>query len=421
MITGLITLALIVLFILGTYFISAFETLIQSLEDQDIKNLRKSSKSSIAWLLNNLRAPIRFHFAFTVIKSLFIIVFVVIFDYYLSFYAVSLINSTFLRLLLEGLLLWIIYLTFVHLSPLHLKRGNLVDKVGYFASFGRLLYFVFYPFVVIWRFFLKLFTGREIEDILRKSTLKSEIQDIFEINGNNTGLQAEEKLMIRHIVEFGETMVREVMVPRIDMICVESETPLKEVLETIISAGHSRIPVFQERIDNIIGILYAKDILNPLFRGENVILPKLVREAYFVPEAKRIRDLLEEMKKGKIHIAIVVDEYGGTAGMVSMEDLIEEIVGEIQDEYDQEESLITPISQNVYTVLAKITIPELNETLNLNIPSDEADTLGGLIYQLAEAIPSEGEKFEYENLLFIVEKVVQRRVAAVKVILKDEG
>ncbi|MBN2542224.1 HlyC/CorC family transporter [bacterium] len=420
MITITLVIFLILILLGGIYFISYFETMILSFQDQDIKNLRKSEKGSVIWLLNRIKEPGKLQFSLTVTKSIFVAAFVIIFFYFTQDSLRQYIDSTPLVLLIIGILTWLIYLTFVHILPLKPNKGNLERRVSKYSTMGRLLLFTFSPFIMLWKSVIRVLPKKGMQNLIQKSTVKSEIEDFIEFDGYNSGLQDEEKQMIRHIVEFGETMVREVMVPRIDMVCIEIGTPIDEVIDTIKKAGHSRIPVYNERVDNIIGILYAKDLINPVYQSQNIDLKNILREAYYVPEAKRIRDLLREMREEKIHIAIVVDEYGGTAGLVTMEDLIEEIIGEIQDEYDEEEKIINRLSHNAFSIQAKIPITELNDRLNISIPNDEADTLGGLIYQIAEAIPREGEKFEYGNLLFIVEKIIRRRIAWVKVIIKEE-
>ncbi len=161
--------------------------------------------------------------------------------------------------------------------------------------------------------------------------------------------------MIASIFEFGETLVREVMVPRIDVLAVPVDTPMLEALDVILKAGHSRIPVYRETIDNVVGILYAKDLLRYLRDGRtDVPLSKILRPAYFIPESKKVDELLQELQQRKVHMAVVVDEYGGTAGIVTIEDLLEEIVGEIQDEYDAEEPTIEPISEHEYLFDARV-------------------------------------------------------------------
>jgi putative hemolysin len=230
-------------------------------------------------------------------------------------------------------------------------------------------------------------------------------------------LEEEEREMIHSIFEFGETYVKEVMVPRIDMVCADSELSARQALDLIVKSGHSRIPVFKNKIDHIVGLLYAKDLLRPLSKGrKDFQILDLVRDVYFVPETKKIDELLREFQSRMMHMAIVVDEYGGTAGLVTLEDLLEEIVGEIQDEYDTEEKLIKVVDKRTAEVSAKMNLHDLNEELGLELPDEEFDTLGGLVYDLAGAVPVRGAKLEYQDVKFVVQEVRGQRVSKVKII-----
>ncbi|GAB4450665.1 MAG: hemolysin family protein [Anaerolineae bacterium] len=229
-------------------------------------------------------------------------------------------------------------------------------------------------------------------------------------------IDEEERVMIRSIFQFADTLVREVMVPRIDMVALEIHTPLETALDTIIQAGHSRIPVYEGSIDHIRGILYAKDLLNTFRDGLDQPLVGLIRPAYFIPEAKRAVDLLEELQKRKVHIAIVVDEYGGTAGLVTIEDLIEEIVGEIQDEYDfNEEAIFEQLSADEFIFDARIDLDDFNELSESNLATDTGDTLGGFIFSVLGRVPHEGESFHVDGLQIEVLTVTGRRIRKVRV------
>jgi putative hemolysin len=227
-------------------------------------------------------------------------------------------------------------------------------------------------------------------------------------------LEEDEKKMVSRIIEFGDTSVKEIMVPRIDVVCTSLDTPLEKVKELINKHGHSRIPIYKDNIDNIIGTLHAKDLLL-IEREKELDLSKLVRKPYFIPESKKIDELLKEMKKEKIHLAVVVDEYGGTSGLVTMEDILEEIVGEIQDEYDMEEEKIKRLDEKNFRVSANISIEDLNAALDTDIPEKEFETVGGYIYDLVGSVPREGEILESSGLQFTVEKVVGQRIKTVKV------
>jgi putative hemolysin len=250
---------------------------------------------------------------------------------------------------------------------------------------------------------------------------EDELKTLIEVGEEKGTLDKSEREMIHSIFEFRETMAREIMVPRMDMVAVEKESPLHEVLTLVETEGHSRIPIYKETIDNIIGILYVKDLL-AYSKGQNKTksLSELSRKPYFVPESKLIDELLREFQKERIHMAIVVDEYGGTAGLVTLEDVIEEIVGDIRDEYDQEKPLVKSVGKREWLVDGKIDIEELNEQLNLNLPSEEDfESLGGFIFSQLGAIPREKEVVQFDDFQFLVEKVVGRRIKSVRIFKKE--
>jgi CBS domain containing-hemolysin-like protein len=234
--------------------------------------------------------------------------------------------------------------------------------------------------------------------------------------GEEEGLiEEDEKEMILSVLGFGDTVAREVMVPRIDMVTVEVNTPLNEALDLIISAGHSRIPVYRDTIDDIAGILYAKDLLKVLRDGANPPLEELVRQAFFTPESKKVSELLQELQNRRVHVCIVVDEYGGTAGMVTIEDILEEIVGEIQDEYDTEEPDYQALPNGEgYILEAGMAIDDVNELMHVELPTEQSDTLGGFIYDQLGEVPEVGATVHYAGVRFEVLAVSDRRILKVK-------
>lgn len=234
---------------------------------------------------------------------------------------------------------------------------------------------------------------------------------------------AEEKHILQGIIRFGGEMAREVMTPRVDMVDLDLHTPYPEVLKCILENNYSRIPIYDNTEDHIKGILYIKDLLPHLNKPANFHWQTLVRPATFVPETKMIDDLLRDFQRNKVHIAIVVDEFGGTSGLITMEDIIEEIVGEINDEYDEEESTYTRQNQNTYVFEAKTQLTDFRKILNLEDEAldqiaGEADTLAGLLLEIKGEFPSLHEKFTYENLHFEVLEMDKRRLLKIKVIVK---
>jgi len=248
----------------------------------------------------------------------------------------------------------------------------------------------------------------------RKTAISpEEIRELAEL-GHEIGTLEEEHGIIQSIVSIKFVSVQEVLTPRVDMTVVPHDISFTEIVDLIKESGHSRIPVYKENLDNITGIAYAKDVLPYIRRNgkDEFNVMKIVRRAMFIPKTKIINDLMYEFQDKKMHIAIVVDEYGGTAGLVTLEDIIEEIVGEIRDEYDKEENPVSKIDDDKYLVMGKIPIDELNELLNTNILQEKEDyeTLAGLVLNNAGHIPKEGYNFNMENFKFTVKEVSKKRI-----------
>jgi putative hemolysin len=245
---------------------------------------------------------------------------------------------------------------------------------------------------------------------------EEEIKTLVDAGEEEGVIQEEEKAMIYSIFELGDTLVREVMVPRIDVVALDVTTPMMQALDTIMEAGHSRIPVYDETIDNIQGVLYAKDLLLYLRDSRTEVpLRSILREAYFIPETKRASDLLPDLQQRRVHVAIVVDEYGGMAGLVTIEDVLEEIVGEIQDEYDTEEPYVEYVSENEYIFDARVDLDDLNRIMSATLPTEGSDTLGGFIYTELGKVPVVGDRVAFEDIDFTVESVAGRRIRKVHV------
>jgi CBS domain containing-hemolysin-like protein len=227
--------------------------------------------------------------------------------------------------------------------------------------------------------------------------------------------EMDEQQLVSSVFDFGDTKVREVMVPRIDMVAVNVHTNPDEALNLLVEAGHSRIPVYDDSIDKMVGVVHTKDVLEKIADDQPFTLSDIMREVYFVPESKMIDDLLAEFKKRRIHIAIAVDEYGGTAGMVTLEDVLEELVGDIQDEFDSEEVLIREVDEDTILCSARIRLDELDETAGIDLEEGDADTLGGFLYEAIGRVPRVGEVFETRGLEFRIESVVRQRIDEVRI------
>jgi CBS domain containing-hemolysin-like protein len=246
---------------------------------------------------------------------------------------------------------------------------------------------------------------------------EEEIREMIDVAESDEVIEESERAMIHSIFELGDTVVREIMVPRPDMVTVSVHDDLGTVLDTILRAGHSRIPVIGEDRESIVGVVYAKDVLRRLHNNGDEEGPwgNLMRLPTFVPELKPVDSLLREMQADKVHLAVVVDEYGATAGLVTIEDILEEIVGEIVDEYDREEKLVEQLGEDVWRLDARLPVDELNEMLGTDLPKEEWDTLGGLVFGLLGHVPSPGERVEVEGFRLTAERIRGRRIAKVLV------
>jgi CBS domain containing-hemolysin-like protein len=251
-----------------------------------------------------------------------------------------------------------------------------------------------------------------LDRLLRKVSLEENLDNL-----DKTALE-----MVKGIISLSESNVKEIMVPRIDVVSISLDTPIREIVEIILDCGHSRYPVYHDTVDDIVWMLYAKDLLQYIIKDEAEIeLEKLIRPAYFVPESKKIDSLLREFQRRRVHIAVVVDEYGGTSGIVCLEDVIEEIVGEIQDEFDNETEELLKISEGVYLCDARVNLEWLNEQLGIGLPSDDFDTLGGFVFDLFGKIPVRYEKMSYRNIDFVIQSMDGHKIETIKIVVKEEA
>lgn len=226
--------------------------------------------------------------------------------------------------------------------------------------------------------------------------------------------------MIEGVIAFGNTLLREIMVPRVDIVAVAVDTTLDRALDVVVARGHSRIPVYDETVNRVVGILYAKDLIPALRDGKrDMPITSLLRPAHFVPETMRVNALLEDLQRRKVHMAVIVDEYGNTAGLATIEDLIEQIVGEIQDEYDTEDPSIQPISADEYVVDGRASIDDVNYLANLTLVSDTADRIGGLVYEQLGRVPKVGDELVLEHATLTVLSVKGVRPQKLRIIRRQ--
>ncbi len=330
-----------------------------------------------------------------------------------------------LILMLQIIILTILILIFGEITPKIYASRYPVQ----FAKFISIpLYWVsilIFPIAKVLSDLIRIVFSRIKPDARKTAILNSELSELADISAAKGTIVEDEQELIHGLVSFREVMAREVMTPRVDISAVSVDTSLEGVMKIITDSGHSRLPLYEDNLDNIKGIIYAKDLLKFLREKEqvqNFSLVSLARNAMFVPETKLISELMQEFQSKKLHMGIVVDEYGGTSGLISLEDILEEIVGEIVDEYDKEENPIVKLSERSYVVLGKVDIDEINELLETDLSSenDDYETIGGFIFNQAGTIPAENYNFVFDRFRFTVKKLENKRIYSVQIDIIDQ-
>lgn len=314
-------------------------------------------------------------------------------------------------------------LVFGEITPKTFSVQNAERIALWTAPVMKVLNRVFYPvvqlFVWIANFFVLMVGGKTVKEV--PFTSEEEIKALVTMAEEEEIIEEDEKELIHSIFEFGDTVVREIMVPRTDMVAIRSDESIEELMKLFVHEGHSRVPVFEESIDNVVGIAYARDVLVRLAQGEKDIEVKdILRPAHFVPESKKVNELLRELQRKHQHMAIVVDEYGGTAGLVTLEDVLEELVGEIFDEYDLEEIPVERLDDETIRVDARMSVDEVNELLGVRLEHEDIDTIGGFVVGLLGRIPNPGDQVDSGSLTFRVEEMDGRRIAKILITKRAE-
>lgn len=333
-------------------------------------------------------------------------------------------NST----LITTVVMTILILIFGEITPKSFATQNPLKVAVIVARPIEILAFIFKPILIVLTHVTNVIIKVLGGEVMKNSPFvtEEEIRSLVDVGEEEGILQYQEKEMIQNIFEIDDIQVGEVMLPRIDIVAIDSESTIKEALDMIVECGHSRIPVFKETIDNIVGILYAKDLLPfSFFKCDNdelreKTITELMRPAYYVPETKKANLLLKELQLKQTHIAIVLDEYGGTEGLVTIEDILEEIVGDIFDEYDNEVDLIKKVDEYTYVIKADISLEEINEQFELGLPEEDYDSLGGYVFNTLGRVPISGDIVENECMRIEVITVLNRRVMSIKLIIKNE-
>lgn len=315
----------------------------------------------------------------------------------------------------------LLLLVFGEVMPKNLAAAHAVKWAMIIAPFIRFISVILSPFVFLMTklsdFVVKISKGSSDDYTITEDELKL----LVNVGQEEGVLDETESDMLNSIFDLDEIVVKEIMVPRIDMVAIDGEDSLSEAIELIVDAGHSRIPVYEESIDNIVGVLYAKDIFNKMGEDfDNLKIKEVIRPAYYIPENKKVNDLLTELRSQKVHMAIILDEYGGTAGVVTIEDLIEQIVGDIQDEFDSEEDVIVMHSDEHLVADGRALVDEVAEAFDIELPEIEesdAETIGGLVFEQLGGIPKVNDEVVIDRLRAKVVEVSNRRIAKLEIFL----
>ena len=412
-----IVLAVVLLFASG--FVSASEIAFFSLAPNDLNDIEEENHSSDKYIKSLLKDSERL-LATILISNNFVNVTLIRLCNFFFAEVIDFGSSVVLEFLVITVVLTFLLLLFGEIMPKIYSAQHTLKFVRIAAPVIRLLKKVFSPLSA-----LLVRSGFIVNKLVAKKNYSISVDELSQaLELTDKTEISEESNILEGIIRFGAETAKEVMTPRLDMVDLEINTPYSEVLKCVVDNAYSRIPVYMDSRDNIKGILYIKDLLPHLNKGDNFRWQTLVRPAYFVPETKKIDDLLRDFQANKIHIAIVVDEFGGTSGIVTMEDIIEEIVGEINDEYDEEERTYVKLNDSTYVFEAKTLLSDFYKIVKVDTDSFEdiegdADTLAGLLLEIKGEFPKLHEKLEYDRFQFEVLEMDARRILKIKVILGD--
>lgn len=416
-----IELLILALLLACSALVSGSEVAFFSLSASDADNLKESKDRKDLKIFELLQKPKKL-LATILIANNFINVAIVILS---SLIIATVFNFTAFPLI--GFTFQVIVVTF-----LILLIGEIIPKVYATQNPFTLLHFMVYPISKMEQLFSPLsfiltsFTNLIDKKIIKKSESISvdELSHALDLASDETVDEDDHKIL-RGIVKFGNTSVKQIMTSRIDVIAIDKQTSFDDVIKIILDSGYSRIPVFEENFDKISGVLYIKDLMPNLDHGKNFLWQNLIRPAFFVPENKKIDDLLKEFQEKKIHMAVVVDEYGGSSGVVSLEDIIEEIVGDISDEFDDEDVFYSKLDDKNYVFQGKILMNDFYRVLEIEGEEFEeekgdSDTLAGFILEIHGKIPKRNEKIYFKNYLFVIEAADSRRITSLKLTILEE-
>jgi putative hemolysin len=402
-----------------TAFFSVAEALLSRLSREEILNVAEEGGKRYELLTSLLRDTRRYSVTIVTAKSGLIVAIVMLLtslDYF---------GSPRSRIL-AGFLAMVILVVVTELIPKNYIRGSSENSTIQTLRALRVIYWMLFPIVkplsLLGSIGVRVLGGT-VEPEQDSVASPEVLETLDKVGDSQEILEDDEREMISRIFDLPDKVAREIMIPRTDsMVCLEVSTPKEDVLETAIESRHSRIPVYEESIDNIIGILHVKDLLDYWADGKPIDLRELIdeRTPFFTPESKKIWDLFQDLRANKQHMAIVVDEYGGTAGLITLEDIIEEVVGEIHDEYDfDEQDECIQLDKNAYSVDARMNLADLNERIRTQIASDSVDTIGGFVVDYLGRVPERQSQFFYQNLEFTILEADERRIHRIRIQISD--
>ncbi len=417
---AMIALILSVLLLYVSGFVSASEIAFFSLTPSDLSEIEDGKHTSDA-RIKSLLAESESLLATILISNNFVNVMIIMLCNYFFAFVIDFGDAKILEFLVITVILTFLLLLFGEIMPKIFSSQNALKFSRKAAPTLTILRKVFWPLSSM--LVSSTFIINKIAHKKHQSLSVDELSQALELTDKNE--ISEESNMLEGIIRFGEETAREIMTSRIDMIDLDIESSFSEVLKCVVDNGYSRIPVYKDSRDNVKGILYVKDLLPYIEDCDDFNWRKLIRPAFFVPETKMIDDLLRDFQANKVHMAIVVDEFGGTSGLVTMEDVIEEIVGEINDEYDEEERMYVKISDNTYIFEAKILLSDFYKILKVDSEifddiSEDADTLAGLLLSIKGEFPVRHEKIPYQNFVFEILEMDSRRILKVKVVVNQD-
>ena len=416
----IVPLVILMVLLIISALVSGSEVAFFSLKSQDLDDLKGKSKPTFDSVVELLDHP-KTLLATILISNNFVNVGIVILSSYITGTMFDFSSNPTLGFVLEVVIITFMILLFGEVLPKVYATRSSIAFSSFMSRPMLIMRSVFRPVSLV-----LVRSTNFIEKRLNRATENLSVDDLsqaLELT-NNEDTSHDEQKILEGIVKFGNTNVKQIMKPRMDVVCIDVSWDYRKILDIILDSGYSRIPVYEDNFDNVKGVLYIKDLLPHIDATEDFDWNALMRDSFFVPENKKIDDLLKEFQDKKIHLAVVVDEFGGTSGIITLEDVIEEIVGEISDEFDDDELVYSKLDDRTYVFEAKIHLTDFSKVLDIDVDRfdearGEADTLAGFVLEIAGKFPEKNEEIEFDGIIFRVESRDGRRIKRIKVSLPE--